>query len=121
MRIFIPGQAQYVIIIKQSYLEEVGVELTLALSKKSVRKKWLEKAEFTLGPEQQKSFEYIKDAVSNNAIGGADPSVQYHLATDASKWCLRCVLFQLVDASTGIQATNSYKEHIGITMFMFFR
>ncbi len=65
-------------------------------------KKWVEKAEFTLGPEQQKSFEYIKDAVSNNAMGEADPVVQYHLATDASKCCLGGVLFQLVDVSSDI-------------------
>ncbi len=75
------------------------MKLTLASSKKSVPKKWVEKAEFTWGPEQQKSFEYIKDAVSNNAMGGTDPVVQYDLATDVSKWCLGGVLFQLVDAS----------------------
>ena len=98
LRIFISGRAQHAIIIKQSYLEEVNVELTLALPKKSVCKKWVEKAEFTLGPEQQKSFEYIKDAISNNAMGGADPAIQYHLATDVSKWCLGDFLFQLVDA-----------------------
>ena len=39
LRIFTPGRAQYAIIIKQFYLEEVSVELTLASSKKSVRKK----------------------------------------------------------------------------------
>ena len=79
------------------------------------------KTEFTWGPEQQMLFEYIKDAVSNNAIGEADPAVQYHLATDVSKWSLGGVLFQLVDASLGIEATNSYKEHIRIIMFMSFR
>ena len=51
---------------------------------------------------------------------GADPAVQYHLATEASKWCLRVVLFQLGDASPGTQATYSYKENIRIVMFMFF-
>ena len=47
-------------------------------------------------------------------MGGADPAVQYHLATDASKWCLGGVLFQLVDAPPGIEA-------IHIIMFMSFR
>ena len=47
LRIFITGQAQHAIIIKQSYLKEASVEPTLALSKKSMRKKWVEKAEFT--------------------------------------------------------------------------
>ena len=54
-------------------------------------------------------------------MGGADPAVQYHLATDASKWCLGGVLFQLVDAPPGIKATHSYKENIQIIMFMSFR
>ncbi len=47
LRIFISGQAKHAIIIKQLYFEEVSVELTLALFKNSVRKKWIEKAEFT--------------------------------------------------------------------------
>ena len=47
LRIFIPGQVQHALIIKQSYLEEVSVELTSALSKTSVCKKWIEKTQFT--------------------------------------------------------------------------
>lgn len=54
-------------------------------------------------------------------MGGADPVVQYHLATDASKWYLGDVLFQLVDALSGTEATHSYKEHIHIIIFMSFR
>ncbi len=54
-------------------------------------------------------------------MGGANPAVQYHLATDASKWCLGGVLFQLIDASHGIEATNSYTKHMRIIMFMSFR
>ena len=54
-------------------------------------------------------------------MGGANPAVQYHLANDASKSCLGGVLFQLIDASHGIEATKSYKKHIQIIMFMSFR
>ena len=68
LRVFIPGRAQHALIIKQSYLEKISVEPTSALSKKSVRKKWVEKEQFTWGPEQQKLFEYIKNAVSNNVM-----------------------------------------------------
>ena len=122
LRIFIPGRTQHALIIKQSYLEEVNVELSGALRKPSVWKKWVEKAEITWGPEQQKkSFDYIKNVVSTNAMGGADPAVQYHLATNASKWCLGGVLFQLVDAPPGTEAMHSYKENIRIIMFMSFR
>lgn len=52
---------------------------------------------------------------------GADPTVQYHLATDASKWCLRGVLFQLIDALPGTEVTHSYKKNIRIIMFVCFR
>lgn len=48
------------------------MELILTLSKKSERKKLVEKAQFAWGLEQQKSFEYIKDAISNNTIEEAD-------------------------------------------------
>lgn len=54
VRISIPGQTQHALIIKQLYLEDVNVELTGAIKKQSVRKKWVEKAEFTWGPDQQK-------------------------------------------------------------------
>ena len=52
---------------------------------------------------------------------GANLAVQYYLATDASKWCLEGVLFQLVNTSLGMEATYSYKEHIPIIMFRSFR
>lgn len=51
---------------------------------------------------------------------GADPAIQYHLATDASKWCLGGVLFQLIDTPSGTKAMHSYKENIRIMMFMSF-
>lgn len=53
-------------------------------------------------------------------MGGADPEVQYYLATDASKWCLGGVLFQSVDAPPRIKATHSYTGNIRIIMFMSF-
>ena len=54
-------------------------------------------------------------------MGGADPAVQYHLATHASKWCLGVLLFQLVDVFPGTEATNSSMEHIRKIMFFFFQ
>lgn len=62
----------------------------------------------------------MKEAISTNLIGRANPRVQYYLATDASKQVLKNVLFQLQDVSVGIKATNSYKNTIQIIMFMFF-
>lgn len=43
-------------------------------------------------------------------MGEADLMVQYYLATDASKWYLEGVLFQLIDSSPGIKAMHSYKK-----------
>ena len=37
----------------------------------------------------------MKEAISINLMGGANPKVQYHLATDVSKQALESVLFQL--------------------------
>lgn len=54
-------------------------------------------------------------------MGRADPAVQYHLTTNASKWYLGGVLFQLIDAFLGMEAMHSYKEYTRIIMFMFFR
>lgn len=54
-------------------------------------------------------------------MGEADLAIQYHVATDASKWCLGGVLFQLVDAPPGTEATHSYKENLRIIIFMSFR
>lgn len=53
-------------------------------------------------------------------MGEADLTVQYYLATDASKWCLEGVLIQLADSSPGIKAMHSYKKNICMIMIMFF-
>ena len=49
-----------------------------------------------------------------------DLSIQYHLATDASKWYLKNILFQLVDASSRTDVTYSYKQNLFIIIFIFF-
>lgn len=45
--------------------------------------------------ECQRAFQAVKKAVTENALSGGDPSLQYHLATDASATGLGGVLFQL--------------------------
>lgn len=120
LRVFIPGRAEHALIIKKAYLKEVPVGLAAGSSKKSVRTKWVDTGQFVWGDEQRKSFQAIKDAVSDNVMGGADPEAQYHLATDASKLCLGGVLFQLRDTPIGVEATDSFKEKIRIIMFLSF-
>jgi hypothetical protein len=58
--------------------------------------KWME--------EQQESFDYIKKCISENAMSSADPDLQYHLATDASKTRVGDVLFQLYKEPAGTEA-----------------
>ena len=54
-------------------------------------------------------------------MSGADPNLQYHLATDASKYGLGGVLFQHYDEPVGTEAQPRYRSKERIIMFMSFR
>jgi len=118
LRIFIPGRSDHVLILKRSYQEEMTVPLSSG--KTSVRSKWVEK-EFCWGPEQDASFQYIKDCITSNAMAGTDATKQYHLSCDASKTGIGGVLFQLKEAPPGTSATGTIKDQIAINMFMSFK
>lgn len=45
----------------------------------------MEKSEFIWDLDQQNSFQYIKNTISNNIISEADLKVQYHGVNDVSK------------------------------------
>ena len=115
LRIFIPGRAEHVMTLKESYLEKVPV------TEGSARYKYVEKATFDWGSEQSKSFQYIKQNISDNAMSGADSNLQYHVAADASKRALGACLFQLHGQSPGTEATDKLKSSVRIVMFMSFR
>jgi RNase H-like domain found in reverse transcriptase/Integrase zinc binding domain len=124
LRIFIPGRADHVRRLKEAYLELVPVPLPPKegdeKGRNSTRMQWIEKAwSWTSG--QQESFDYIKKCISENAMSGADPKQQYHLATDASKYGTGGVLFQLHGEPAGTEAQPRYRSKERIIMFMSFR
>lgn len=119
LRLFIPGRADHALCMKKSYMREEAKALTDG--KESIRKQWVEKESFDWGPEQQASFEHIKRSISENVMSGADDDLQFHLATDASKYCLGGVLFQLPGIAPGVEAIEKHKNIYKIVMFMSFR
>ena len=66
----------------------------------------------------QKSFDYIKSAVSENVVYGGDENVQWHMATDASKEGCGGVLFQLVGMPPGTVATSKLRSRERVVCFM---
>ena len=58
--------------------------LTPKSKKEIVQRKYVKKETFTWTSKQQRSFDAVKSAISENAMAGADPELQYHLAVDAS-------------------------------------
>lgn len=54
-------------------------------------------------------------------MAGADHSQKFHLATDASKWAVGGVLFQLDSPPTGIEVSPKHFENLRIVMFLSFR
>ena len=143
LRIFIPGRSDLVLEMKKAYLTQVPVELkpkkphddevedcdqdlTRAPKRKrapkpTVQRKWVEKETFDWGLRQQAAFDAVKQAVSNNAMAGADPELQYHLSVDASQTGVGGCLFQLAGISPGTEATPKLEANERITMFMSFR
>ena len=126
---FILGHSDHVLRLKQSYMQQVPTDLPkpkqsvdvdncdkdllwpprrLKEVKSTVQKKWVEK-EWHWGPEQQELFDHIKKCISENAMAGADPEMQYHLATDASLTRLGGVLFQLLNTPENTELTASLR------------
>ena len=140
LRIFIPGRSELVMEMKRSYLtlepnepkprrahdadmEDCDADLTKKPrtskpKKPTIQRKWVEKSVFEWGANQQMAFEAVKKAISTNAMSGADPDSQYHLATDASKTGLGGCLFQLHGTKPGTEATPKLLPNERIIFFM---
>jgi hypothetical protein len=86
----------------------------------SIQQEWQERS-WQWTSQQQESFDYIKRAVSENAMSSADPKKQYHLSTDASKYGLGGVLFQLHDIPEGTEASPKHYDRERIIMFISFK
>ena len=142
LRVFIPGRAEHVMILKQAYMaqvpadpvtpkiqpdiEECDQNYTKPLRrsaqprKPTIRTKWVEKP-WQWGDRQRASFQHIKEAITQNAMSGADPELQYHLACDASINALGGILFQIQDSKPGTTISPKHRKNERIIMFMSFR
>ena len=140
LRIFIPGRSELVMEMKRAYLvqqpnepkprrphdaemEECDADLAKKPrapkpKKPTIQRKWVEKDTFDWGEKQQMAFDAVKKAISTNAMSGADPDMQYHLATDASKTGLGGCLFQLHGTRHGTEATPKLLPNERIIFFM---
>ena len=70
--------------------------------------------------KQQALFDYIKQSILENAMAGADPKIQFHLVTDASKTYIGGILFQLPGEPPGTKANPKHKTGKRIIMFLLF-
>lgn len=144
LRIFIPGRADHVMVLKEAYLKKVPAEakakkqhhdeleecdLDLAKAHRSmtkpktptIRRTYIEKGTFDWGPRQEASFQAIKNAITNNAVAGADPNLQFHLTVDASQTGIGGILFQMKGVKPGTEAATKFAENERIVMFLSYR
>ena len=145
LRIFIPGQAEHVMILKEAYfkkvpakikirkphdedLEECDLDLaklsnrsTTKLKKPTIRRNFTEKDTFDWGPRQEVSFQAIKDAINNNGVAGADLNLQFHLLVNASQTSIGGVLFQIIGVKPGTEAAMKFAANERIVMFLSYR
>ena len=133
LRIFIPGRADHVVVLKEAYLKKVPaiikikkphndelkecdldlpkIQRPTGKSKKpTIRRTYIEKDTFDWGPRQKASFLAIKDAITNNAIAGTDPNLQFHLSVDASQTSIGGVLFQMKRVKPGTEAATKFAQ-----------
>ena len=107
LRRFIPGRADLVAIMQDC----------------RVARKDQAKVPFKWTPKKEKAFEIVKRALVENAMAPADPTLQYHLAMDASKRGIGGALFQLHGVEAHTKATSSQEHHEAerIVQFLSFR
>lgn len=105
-------------------LEECNHDVTKApksnikRKKPTVQRTYIEKDTFDWGPKQARSFQATKDAITNNAIAGTDPNLQFYLSVDASQTGIGGVLFQIKGTSPGIEAATRFAKNERIVMFL---
>ena len=81
---------------------------------------WVEK-DWSWGAEQEESFRHIKKSITENAMAGADQSLQLHLATDASISGLGGALFQIHDTTVGTEVSPKVFKNVRFIMFLSYK
>ena len=72
--------------------------------------KWKEK--------QETAFTSVKTSIIKNVVYGGDETKQYHLITDASKYAIGGVLFQLPNVPAGTNMSVAMRKEIKVIMFI---
>ncbi len=61
--------------------------------KPTIRRTYIEKNTFDWRPRKKTSFQPIKDVITNNAVIGGDPNLQFHFSVDALQTDIGEVLY----------------------------
>ena len=141
LQIFILGRLEHVLKLKETYLKQEQANIKTpklkeqvkecdlvnlkplkepkVLSKKLVQTQWVKKNGEWTG-KQQALFDYIKQFILENAMAGANPKIQFHIAIDASKTDIERILFQLPGELPGTEVNPKHKASKKIIMFLLF-
>ena len=120
LRQWIPGRAEHARLLKkaiQNKFEVDGSSPTVTKYGKRERPRKIE-CGMKWGPEQEKSFRAIKQAIIENVVYGGDETTQYHLITDALSHAIGGVLFQLPNSPAGINISAATRKDIKVVMFI---
>lgn len=106
---YIPGRAEHA-----RRMKEAIEWRTFKSQGKPVR----EKVGWLWTDECDRSFNYVKRCITENACTGGDSAVQYHLMCDASQTGIGAVLFQLPNEKPGTPLKGKQKQDVKIMMFI---
>jgi transposase InsO family protein len=70
------------------------------------------------GLTAEKSFDHIKSSIIKNVCFGGDPSLQYHLTSDASNTGIGGCLFQIIDTVPGTMPSTKSRQNERVVMFI---
>lgn len=114
LKSYIPGRADLENILRDAYQEKVATKTPKG--RPSVQKRIVQKP-FSWGPAQAEAFVRICEAVQREAMKGANPEWQYHLAVDASGRGIGGILFQLEDQAVSTTISDRLMPAMRIICF----
>jgi len=120
LRQWIPGRAEHARLLKKAIQYKVEVDGSSPSTTRWGKQEQPRKIECGLhwGPEQESSFQAIKQAIIENVVYGGDETTQYHLMTDASLHAIGGVLCQIPSYPAGTNISKATREDIKVIMFI---
>jgi len=67
---------------------------------------------------QETAFTCVKTSIIENVVYSGDETKQYHLMTDASKYAIGGVLFQLPNVPAGANMSVAMRKEMKVIMFI---